>query len=420
MTDNETGSIPDSELPTLNSQHSQLPTPLVSAAPTQTVQLAYRIRDEVIRYCKPGGRIASERLLAEKLDTSRGVVRRALQQLVQEGWLRRKSGSGHFVATPSHRLTHTTALLMPVRAANLLREPFFHDVFIGLSEAAEMAGRHVLTLSGGGSSLRDAKDSAFWSPKMRIVDSLITFEVFSEIAVEQAALLYPVVCMDAFAQTPNVSTVNFDHAASIKMAAKYLMDLGHRRIGFVGRVDPDADPAVGLRYTAYHDALRLMSLPEDSQWSLAVRRNCDPIEMAARWRQLPEQRRPTAMIMVDMFWPLVSAWISSGVRIPDELSLVNIGMVHGWSDYLNYAWHAKNPSPLQAVCTPDVRPPFANHPPELALIQPTTVELPALRMGAWGIEEVVRRLKNSRSAARHELLPPKLVVGGTTRRVTQT
>jgi len=222
-----------------------------------------------------------------------------------------------------------------------------------------------------------------------------------------------VVCLDVSISHANVSTVNFDHAASVKMAAKYLVDLGHKRIGFAGRVGPDADPAVEQRYAAYRESVQWASLPDDPRAVLAVHGKTDPAELAARWRRLPAAERPTAMIVVDLFWPLVASWVEAGVRIPGELSLVQVGVVHDWAQHLYYAWHSTIPTPWRSVPIDDVRPPFGNHPPQLALLQPTTVELPAHEMGALGVREVVRRLAGRSGHPRHERLAPRMVAGNT-------
>jgi GntR family transcriptional regulator len=51
----------------------------------------------------PGGRLPSERWIAEELGVSRPTVRRALEQLAVEGRVRRVHGSGTFGAQPPER-----------------------------------------------------------------------------------------------------------------------------------------------------------------------------------------------------------------------------------------------------------------------------------------------------------------------------
>ena len=49
---------------------------------------------------KPGDRIPSENELREQYDVSRNTVIKALEELVQEGLLRREQGRGTFVSSP--------------------------------------------------------------------------------------------------------------------------------------------------------------------------------------------------------------------------------------------------------------------------------------------------------------------------------
>lgn len=64
----------------------------------------YRLKQalvaDLLATTPPGGLIPPERVLAGKFDTSRTTLRKALQELVGEGRLMRRQGSGTFVAPP--------------------------------------------------------------------------------------------------------------------------------------------------------------------------------------------------------------------------------------------------------------------------------------------------------------------------------
>lgn len=375
---------------------------------------ADRIRAEVIRNCQPGDRLPSERELAELLGVSRRTVRNALAHLGEEGWLRVRANHGHVVTRPAERLPETTALMLPVAAANMLSAPFFREVFLGLSQAMQGAGRHLLSLFGSGGDLMQPGGAGLWDPKMRQVDSLIAFEVFNERLIEQASRMYPVVSMDVPTRVAGVSSVCFDHATSIRMAFKHLVDMGHRRIGFVGRTEGYADPAVQERVAAYRGAFEWLSMDRDERWELPVNAQSSPRALAGRWGRLGAAVRPTALIVVDLLWTLVPIWLSEGIRVPQDLSLVNIGVVHIWPDHVYHAWHATKSGPWEAVPHRDLWPPFANYPPHLTLMRPTTVDLGAIQMGTQAVEEITRRLANPAARPRHLRLTPQFVHGNTT------
>jgi GntR family transcriptional regulator len=65
------------------------------------VQLALILKEFIQRKIwSPGDRIPSESELCEKYQVSRTVIRQALQELEQEGWIVRRKGKGTFVAEP--------------------------------------------------------------------------------------------------------------------------------------------------------------------------------------------------------------------------------------------------------------------------------------------------------------------------------
>lgn len=63
----------------------------------------YRVKSEILALMedlRPGDAVPTERRLAERLDTSRTTVRKAIAELVVDGRLERTQGSGTYVAQP--------------------------------------------------------------------------------------------------------------------------------------------------------------------------------------------------------------------------------------------------------------------------------------------------------------------------------
>lgn len=92
---------------------------------------------------KPGDRIPSENELRKQYDVSRNTVIKALEELVQEGLLRREQGRGTFVSSPkiSHSLTGFYSFSNVLRANGL--EP--KDVILVLERriAKPSIARHL-------------------------------------------------------------------------------------------------------------------------------------------------------------------------------------------------------------------------------------------------------------------------------------
>jgi len=62
--------------------------------------LVKRHLEEIIKSLQPGTAVPTERVLSAQFDTSRATVRQAVQDLVAEGRLARRQGSGTYVAEP--------------------------------------------------------------------------------------------------------------------------------------------------------------------------------------------------------------------------------------------------------------------------------------------------------------------------------
>lgn len=85
------------------------------------VQLSTQIRERILDESLPEGhRLPSSRALAAELGTSRSVVEQAYSQLVAEGWLRGRHGSGTFVASRGLRRAASRRAAEPAAAGPLV------------------------------------------------------------------------------------------------------------------------------------------------------------------------------------------------------------------------------------------------------------------------------------------------------------
>ncbi|GAB2990606.1 MocR-like pyridoxine biosynthesis transcription factor PdxR [Actinotalea caeni] len=85
------------------------------------VQLSTQIRARILDESLPEGhRLPSSRALAAELGTSRSVVEQAYSQLVAEGWLRGRHGSGTFVASRGLRRAASRRAAEPAAARPLV------------------------------------------------------------------------------------------------------------------------------------------------------------------------------------------------------------------------------------------------------------------------------------------------------------
>ena len=133
----------------------------------------------------------------------------------------------------------------------------------------------------------------------------------------------PAVLIPGDPTLPGVASVNFDVAAPTADAMRRLLDLGHRRIGFVGGA------ANSLfhrdRLAAFHQALAAGGLPADPD--LEAETNFTPTEACDRaLEMLSAPRRPTALVCSGdlMAQGALAAAQKLGLRVPADLSLVSL------------------------------------------------------------------------------------------------
>lgn len=187
---------------------------------------------------------------------------------------------------------------------------------------------------------------------------------------------FPVVVVDELiAGLPPVDCVIMDDYAGGYQATGHLVQLGHRRIAFVG--GPTELHSVGERFRGFTDALVKVSLDARDQIRLAGP-FAEQFGMNAMSHLLARQPMPTAVFGASdsIALGLLAASGTHGVQVPDELSIVGF-------DDLRFSEYVR---------------------PRL-----TTVHSPVDRLSAIGVEMLVERLEGSTVPARKEILPVSLV-----------
>ena len=178
-----------------------------------------------------------------------------------------------------------------------------------------------------------------------------------------------------------------DHAAARRLAAQHLLDLGHRRIGFLGLHTPKSADVAG-------DAAVLRELGvEETDWWQPDAGSQDAAAVyeqatawATRWAAAPAGDRPTAVLCHDDHTATLalSAFWAAGVRVPADVSVVGL-----------------NDTPGARYTVPPL----------------TTVDLHAERQMRAAVDMVVERLTHPDDAAAAVCVAPELVVRASTRAV---
>ena len=121
-------------------------------------------------------------------------------------------------------------------------------------------------------------------------------------------------------------SVSVDNAAGVEMALSYLVELGHRSIAFIGSA-PETDDRESWesqqRHDAYHRFITSHDLPWSSAWELVATDDLTAAQEDLR-RLVASAQPPTAAFVINDWTAVVTlkAALTSGLRIPDDLSLV--------------------------------------------------------------------------------------------------
>ncbi|WP_410565569.1 LacI family DNA-binding transcriptional regulator [Amycolatopsis sp. cmx-4-61] len=259
-------------------------------------------------------------------------------------------------------------------------EPFSTELLKGAADAIRGSGFELVVYSAGGRT----GDPVGW--EKRYLSRL------SGTLVDGAVLVTPTVSLDVVPGTPVVAvdphtgpshlpTIDSDNLRGAQLATEHLLELGHRRIGFLaGR--PDLQSAE-LRKTGYLRALTAAGItPDDDLIRVGA---YDPaVSAASAHALLTGPDRPTAVFAANDISAIatVGAARELGLAVPDDLSVVGFDNV-----------------PESALCSPPL----------------TTVDQPIREMGHRAIRMLIALINGDDVERTHVTLDTGLVVRHSTR-----
>jgi DNA-binding LacI/PurR family transcriptional regulator len=256
-----------------------------------------------------------------------------------------------------------------------LSNPYFHGLTDGLKVAA---GRHRyrLMISSAFLANEGELDALEMFAAFNVDGVILTGSRLPEDSIEGFGRTMPVVAISRPIESDVVDTVNNDDYMGARLVVDHLVELGHREIchldggGFAGAV---------LRRRGYSDAMcdhGLEPYVVESQFT-------ESAGFDAAQRALAGSRPITAIFAGNDLSALgaLDAIDEAGLRVPDDISLV------GYDNTFVGA---------------------------LRHIALTTVDQRQVQLATTAIDALVERVHGGRSAAKHVVIPPGLVVRGTT------
>lgn len=271
-----------------------------------------------------GGQLPSESSLMRQFSMSRSTVRLVMVELASKGFIERQQGRGTFrIAAGQHRQNPKSMLVGAW--FNWLNGPLYGPVSRGIREELAFWDYHAVfevegmeygaERRGIESLMRKNLDGFIIGPSTNPDDDHGPL-------IELIKSRVPLVLVDRCLPGYPTDLVCTDNMLGAEQVTERLIQLGHRRIGFIGieRLETVED-----RLRGYQRTMRCHHLPLENSWvqvntqvSVDVGREATRALLA-----LPDEQRPTAIFAAnDDIAEVVAREIREHhLRIPEDVSL---------------------------------------------------------------------------------------------------
>jgi len=276
---------------------------------------------------EPGDKIWSENKLAEKFNVSRHTVRQAIGELANEGWLYKVHGKGTFVGDRIRQKSNKIKTIGVM--TTYLNDYIFPSIILGIDEVLSKAGYNIvlgctynhhdkervclknfIQADIHGIIIEPTK-SALPNPNLDLYRQLLDKDI-------------PMFFIHGSYQELNCPYVVVDDIKAGYLATRHLIDLGHKNIGGIFKID---DIQGHYRFKGYQMALSQAKL--------------DLIDFNVLWFDTDDKREEFIKFDKRMFAELIkrcSAIVcyndqvalkvmniirNKGMSIPDDISLVS-------------------------------------------------------------------------------------------------
>lgn len=284
-----------------------------------------------------GSKLPSTLDLQRRFSVSQGTINRAIQDLVGEGLVERRIGSGTFVSDPGKRTAANIGVLWGLWNARIQRNtPYSARILHEIEEQAHLLEKHVLV-----ADVREVTRPTFTGNSRGLVSGvIILFNHDHRLVRAYHDDGLPVVLIDPFVRTPEVPFVTSDDYSASRLGVAHLVKLGHRRIVHVTVKMPVPCLEINERIFGYCETMREFGLEQESHVHTVTVRPLDPDSLESgslnkdlfaagagrSFVEMLERVRPTACCCLN---DDVAAWVvglchERGIAVPQQMSVVGI------------------------------------------------------------------------------------------------
>lgn len=186
---------------------------------------------------KRGGRLPSEVELARRFECSHLTIRKALAVLEQEHFIHKIPSKGSFVGADPHRreVRHRGGIVGFICPYG---DSYYYELFQEVQN--RLAGRGLTPLLCVSDGNRDGEQRLFGLIDQGLIDAVVTVpDAANQTLYRQ--LEVPLLFFDDYLEGLEVPCIINDDFQGAIHVARYLHDLGHRRIAYVGDIADRAE-----------------------------------------------------------------------------------------------------------------------------------------------------------------------------------
>ena len=262
------------------------------------------------------GKLPGERTLAKEFGYSYMTIRKAIDNLVNEGILYKLPTKGTFVADrkTTKKNTKIIGYFLDNSIVAGLTSPYYSLIFNALEKQAAKNGYSLIYFS-------DIGDSNTFNNMNKVDGMIISCFPRIEHIVHDISQHVPVVVMDNSSADKTIPSIIIDNFNAVSDSVKYLCSLGHKRIGFMAGLE---DSDVGKnRYAGFQSGLKKHAIKIDEK--LIYRGNYS-FESGAAGADyfLSLKKPPTAIMCANDAMAIAALQIATqrGLKVPDDISIL--------------------------------------------------------------------------------------------------
>jgi DNA-binding LacI/PurR family transcriptional regulator len=261
-----------------------------------------------------------------------------------------------------------------------LHNPFFAEVLDGVEEEARTRGYRTIISTVDRRAPNGERRALDTLLELRVEALILASPALRQDAVDDASREVPVVLVARRWHAADADSVANDDLRGAALVVEHLVALGHARIA---HIDGGSGAGAADRRSGYQRAMAAAGLAEHARIVSGGYTEDGGRQGIAALFDGADDARPTGVFVANDLAALgaLTALAERGLRVPHDVSVVG---------YDNTALAA------------------------LRQVDLTTVDQPRPDMGRTAVRLVLERLEERRTEARHLVIPPALVVRGTT------